>query len=318
MDNYEALLATWEESIDVVKDTEMKSRIAGVSAHMQKFEYLYGVMLGQLILSHSDNLSRTLQKSDISAAEGQGVVELVVTTLQHLRTDDNYHLFWQKVSRQADHFGIPEAQLPRRRKTPKQYPTVQSEADHPTTPQDHFKYIYFEALDLIINCIKRRFDQPGYRTYCQLQELLFKAANGEAYQSELEFVTTFYKEDFSHLLETQLHTFAHIFSGKKSTLQGIINHLRGLSPSQRELLSEVYKLLKLILVLPATNAISERSFSALRRVKTYLRSTMNQSRLNHLMLLHVQRHLTDSLDLVKIANEFVTGSEQRLTFFGHF
>ena len=314
------LLATWEESIDIVKDTETKSCIAGVSAQMQKFEFLYGVMLGQLILSHSDNLSHTLQKSDISAAEGQQVAELVVRTLQQLRTesDDNYHLFWQKVSKQADHFGLPEAQLPRRRKVLKQYDTAQSESDHPTTPHDHYKCIYFEALDLIINCIKRRFDQPGYRTYCQLQELLFKAAKGEPYQSELDFVRTFYKGDFSHLLETQLHTFALLFSGKKSTLQEIIDHLRGLSPSQQELLSEVYKLLKLILVLPATNAISERSFSALRRVKTYLKSTINQSRLNHLMLLHVHKHLTDKLDLVKIANGFVAGSEHRLSVFGHF
>ena len=73
----------------------------------------------------------------------------------------------------------------------------------------------------------------------------------------------------------------------------------------RVLSYEVYKLLRLALVLPATNAVSENSFSALRRVNTYLRSTMNQSRLNHLMILHVQKHLTDTLDLVKVANEFV-------------
>ena len=38
---------------------------------------------------------------------------------------------------------------------------------------------------------------------------------------------------------------------------------------------------------PASNATSERSFSALRRVKTYLSSTMTQCRLNNLMVLHV-------------------------------
>ena len=50
-------------------------------------------------------------------------------------------------------------------------------------------------------------------------------------------------------------------------------------------ISEVVKLLTLILVMPATNAVSERSASALRRVKTYLRTTMHQDRLNHLMVL---------------------------------
>ena len=59
------------------------------------------------------------------------------------------------------------------------------------------------------------------------------------------------------------------------------------------------------LVMPASNAMSERSFSTLRRVKTYLRSTMCQDRLNYLMILHVHKERTDALDLKEVANEFV-------------
>ncbi len=44
--------------------------------------------------------------------------------------------------------------------------------------------------------------------------------------------------------------------------------------------------------MPATNSSSERSFNALRRVKTYLRGTMLQGRLNNLMVLHVHQILT--------------------------
>ncbi|XP_064391141.1 uncharacterized protein LOC135338984 [Halichondria panicea] len=63
------------------------------------------------------------------------------------------------------------------------------------------------------------------------------------------------------------------------------------------LLSEVVKLMKLILVMPATKATSEHSFSALKRVKTYLRSSMTQTRSNHLMLLHVHKEITDSVQM---------------------
>ncbi|KAI0231102.1 hypothetical protein LSAT2_018529, partial [Lamellibrachia satsuma] len=59
---------------------------------------------------------------------------------------------------------------------------------------------------------------------------------------------------------------------------------------------------KLILVMPATNASSKRSFSALRRIKTYLRTTM--ARLNHLMLLYVHKDKTSVLCMVEIANDF--------------
>ena len=70
-------------------------------------------------------------------------------------------------------------------------------------------------------------------------------------------------------------------------------------------MSEVCILLKLVLVAPATNAVSERSTSALRRVKTYLRSTMTQERLNHLLLLHVHTERTDSLRLETCLQEFI-------------
>ena len=43
-------------------------------------------------------------------------------------------------------------------------------------------------------------------------------------------------------------------------------------------LSEVFKLTKLILVLPAINATSEKTFSLLKLIKSYLRSTMKQRR----------------------------------------
>ena len=51
-------------------------------------------------------------------------------------------------------------------------------------------------------------------------------------------------------------------------LKIIIQFLQQLNSAQRQLYTEV---LKLILVMPATNAVSERTFSALRRLKTWLR-----------------------------------------------
>ena len=81
-------------------------------------------------------------------------------------------------------------------------------------------------------------------------------------------------------------------------------------------MSQVSKLVKLLLVMPATNAQSERSFSAVRRVKMYLRATMSQQRLNHLMLLHVHKGQTDALNLVDVANDFICGHDNRKNVFG--
>ena len=57
------------------------------------------------------------------------------------------------------------------------------------------------------------------------------------------------------------------------SLLDVVNTLKLLSPAQRSIMSEVCTIVKLLLVCPATNAVSERSALGLRRVKTYLRST---------------------------------------------
>ena len=54
------------------------------------------MLIGQLILVHCDNLSRTLQKKDISAAEGQVVADLTIQTLSKIRSDDSFKLLWEK------------------------------------------------------------------------------------------------------------------------------------------------------------------------------------------------------------------------------
>ena len=81
--------------------------------------------------------------------------------------------------------------------------------------------------------------------------------------------------------------------------------------------SKVITLVKLILM-PATNATNERTFSALCRVKSYLITTMTQAHLNHLMLLHVHKNSTDQLDISCMASEFVSGMERRLAILGKF
>ena len=64
-------------------------------------------------------------------------------------------------------------------------------------------------------------------------------------------------------------------------------------------------LLRLYLTIPMSTSTAERTFSTLRRLKTYLRATMTQSRLNHIVLLNSHRERTDKLDLTVVANDLL-------------
>ena len=81
---------------------------------------------------------------------------------------------------------------------------------------------------------------------------------------------------------------------------------------ERECFCEVVKAVKLIFVMPAINAVSERSFSALCRLKSWLRTTTSQVRLNWCMILHVHKDKTDGLEMNRIANEFVSRNQSRM------
>ena len=60
----------------------------------------------------------------------------------------------------------------------------------------------------------------------------------------------------------------------------------------------------------------QRSFSALRRLKTYIRSTMSVSRLDHVTVLHIHKTLTDELNINSIVNEFASANDTRKDMFG--
>ena len=81
--------------------------------------------------------------------------------------------------------------------------------------------------------------------------------------------------------------------------------------------NEIYKVMlqevDLYLTFPVTTSTAEHS-SSLRRIKTYLRSTMTSCRLNNLFLLYVHKDITDSLDFCKIAREFVSVNTCRMHY----
>jgi len=86
--------------------------------------------------------------------------------------------------------------MPRKRKTPARYEDGIGLFDFPSCLKTYYRQIYYEILNLISSFILQRFDQPGFRTYCVLKDLIFNATKGASYEEELETVTNLYKYNF--------------------------------------------------------------------------------------------------------------------------
>ena len=132
-------------------------------------------------------------------------------------------------------------------------------------------------------------------------------------------VLQLYKDDFKgDELKAQLETLRYFPESTIDNVKELVEFVQSLSATTKSFVSQVTVLAKILLVIPAINAVSERSFSAMTRVKTYLRSTISDCRLNDLMVLHVHKDRTDSLNMVEVANTFVERNDSRHPIFGFF
>ncbi|KAJ4430557.1 hypothetical protein ANN_19145 [Periplaneta americana] len=102
------------------------------------------------------------------------------------------------------------------------------------------------------------------------------------------------------------------------SIHEILDHIT--SNGLQEMLPELYKLCNLILTIPVTTAEVERSFSTLKRIKTYARSTMSEDRLSGLAVISIEKEMLKSIKTVStstfydaVIEEFVK-QERRLDF----
>ena len=100
-------------------------------------------------------------------------------------------------------------------------------------------------------------------TYQCLENLFLKAAKQEDFTEELQLAVSTYTSDIHESnLQMQLQTLGSAVHEKVVNIFDVRDYRKKLTPAERLLLNEVTKEMKLILVMPATNAVSERSFSA--------------------------------------------------------
>ena len=117
---------------------------------MHTFDFLFGVSLGNLLLRHTDNLSKSLQKKSLSAAEGQRLAGL---TLDVLCDGDNFDSFYARVLQYQVHLEVGEPTLPRKRMAPQRLLVGSTTGDFHSTPDDRYRQIYYEALDFVVQAV---------------------------------------------------------------------------------------------------------------------------------------------------------------------
>ena len=201
--------------------------------------------------------------------------------MRRQREDGAFKRFYSSVVLQAQQY-TSEPVLPRYKRPPKRLDSGVSPHRF-VTPQDYYRVQYFEVLDLVSEELTRRFDQASLALPKALEQLLIEASNhpDEMKLSVPEIVVEDYSRDCNmQKLDRQLQMLPDLISTYKTSqnLKSLkVTTVRTLAemllkvPLAREIFSESDVLVGLYFTIPVTTATAERSFSALRRIKTYLR-----------------------------------------------
>ena len=75
---------------------------------MNTFDFFFGLNLGQWLFSHTDNLSRTLQQTKMSALSGKRVACLTKDVLQKIRNDTSFRSFYDVVLLKSKYLSLHE------------------------------------------------------------------------------------------------------------------------------------------------------------------------------------------------------------------
>ncbi len=210
-------------------------------------------------------------------------VAYVRDSVANKRNSERFQIVYTKASEMCQILDLSPIALPRTRNPPKRL-TGQACAHVHSSPSEYYKTEFYKVLDVVDMQFRERFEQEGLLMLRNLENILLTGVVDDN-------VVQMYPELDKISLNTQLAMFRSKHNMQSSSEAASI--LQGMCPEVRSLFDQVETLVRLLLVTPVSSAEAERSFSGLRRLKTWLRSTMTQTRLNSVAVCHIHKEKLD-------------------------
>lgn len=226
--------------------------------------------------------------------------------------DLKFELIWKKFKEGAEVIGLEEPKLKRPRTVSKHIDSNFNKAHTFKTPKEYYSRMYYEVFDRVLMSLKECFETS---TLSHLDEFETFSIGGDI---DTKKIIDFYGDDFEEeklLRDRQM--FLDIIQRKNVQLRHVKDVVTYFENNDwcAALVPEYFKLIQLLLTVPGSTCTNERSFSSLRRLKNYLRSTMLQDCLNNIAILHVHYGMTKKLDLDKLVDEFILKNSKRTATF---
>uniref|UniRef100_A0A1B8Y1W6 TTF-type domain-containing protein n=1 Tax=Xenopus tropicalis TaxID=8364 RepID=A0A1B8Y1W6_XENTR len=305
-----SLSRSWKEIIealdaiddDVSQTPATQNEASGLSKNLQKLETAIMTVFWSFILERFNATNKRLQCVDIEIGTVVRLYDGLTTLVQDTR--DDFERF-EREARELSGLEDYDASTARPRKIKLPF-DVSPQGHIQLSPRDKFRVnTFLPILDKLSHELRRRAEAyKSLNSHFSLFENMSTLSN-EDLLAQAHHLCSQYPNDMDDKLPNEcLHLCSHLKSigALDITIPQLLKTI--VEDSLEVIYPNVYVALRIFLCTLATNCSAERSFSCLKRVKNYLRSSLNEERLNSFALLAIEADIVRKFSFDSIIDKF--------------
>ena len=280
---------------------------------LKKFSFIIALVIVRSVLDLTLDVTQLLQGRTNDICDGLELITSMKSNLEATRT--NYVSFHKKCHETA-------VKIATDLDVSVKAPRAASRLKGASGPEEYFRAtITVPLLEHVVNDLDSRFDTKNmnaYFGYCAIPEKLVRVlgdghgSKKYSWQEKFKGFCAFYHQDLPNFqsLDAEMNLWETFWLNYRGTLpHNAITTLQSLPFSGFENMKVA---LRILATLPITSCECERSFSALRRLKTFARTTMSEERLNGLAAMYIHKEANPDED--RVINRFSVMKNRRVDF----
>lgn len=278
---------------------------------LRKFSTSYCLIMFQTLLGTTEGFHKYLQGENVDLAQAVYFKDAVHSALRDMRTNESAAQLYEKTTAFCLDNDIPEpATEPRRKQKRMDDFVVESSCGANVvdlSTSEHLRNnLYFPCLDRMLNELDCRFSEVNADVMNGIQACNPLSDNFLSEQSLKELA-----KHYKMQLLTEEVLVAKNYIGRRKEAGDIADTQTVYKLLDPQMFPSLKKIMQVALTLPVSSCSCERSFSVLRRLHTWLRVTMGQTRLQHLAVMSVEKSVLESIEEDAIINRFANMHKRR-------
>lgn len=305
LENLSPILNTLE---DLQEDDDAKTRSNATSLYnsITSFTFIVSLVMVEAPMQHLVPLCNMLQDTQANLLNAAAHASSTIKVLEKKR-NEGFQALWDKACQLADDLDI-KVGMPRQAKRQGHRSNVPS-----VSPEQYWRLnLFYPFLDHLLSELRDRLCTPQPRLAAQLllppniKDLTTTAWEG-------------IKEEFIPVIPQPSHIDSELENWKQAIEDSLLpssSDIPEVLDAAEHIYPNIYTILKVLLAMPVSTATAERSFSAMKRLKTYLRNNMGHERMSSLALMNIHQKRIICTDTV--LRDFDSSGHRRIALaFSH-